>query len=162
MSIASKRRDEILATLPPPVAPRVRVAGDFGRDILCIDSLQTGRYATGKRLIAQRHYHRLITTPGGLLGSKSFKDFGLGIQRWIGKVVSSALFMASTPSRIRAELRKDPQTSRVDAQIFDLDAGSKDLRYRIRITASTAAGPFAFNLGVDEGLTARYLGLEAA
>jgi hypothetical protein len=162
MSIASKRTAEILAILPAPTEPRTRAPGDFGRDVLCIDSLQTGRYATGTALIAQRHYHRLITPPGSLRGSKKLKDFGLGIQRWIGKLASNAFFLASTPTRIRAELRKDPQTSRVEPQIFDLSGESKDLRYRIRIQAYTAAGPFAFNVGVDEGLSASYLGLEQA
>jgi hypothetical protein len=160
MSIASKRRDEILATLPAPVEPRVRARGDFGRDTLCIDSLQTGRYATGTALIAQRHYHRLVTPPGSLRGSKKLKDFGLGIQKWIGKLVSSPLFLASTPTQIRAELRKDDQTARVVPEIFEEDSASKDLRYRIRIQAFTDIGPFAFNVGVDEGLSFRYLGLE--
>lgn len=160
MSIASKRTAEILAILPVPTEPRERAAGDFGRDVLCIDSRQTGRYATGVALIAQRLYHRLITPPGSLRGSKKLRDFGLGIQRWIGQAVSRPVFLASVPARIRAELRKDPQTSRVEPAVVDERAANNDLRYRIRIQAYTAAGPFAFNLGVDEGLSASYLGLE--
>lgn len=160
MSIASKRRAEILATLPEPTVPRVRPPDEIGRDILCIDSLQTGRYAAGKSLIAQRHYHRLITPPGSLRGSKTLQDFGLGIQRWIGRVVDSLLFRASVPTRVRTELLKDLQTSSVGVLVFDESPNRNDLAWRIEVSAVTAAGPFKYNLGVDEGLSASFLGLE--
>jgi hypothetical protein len=117
----------------------------YGSAVWCEDSIVTGKYARGKRAVAQAIYRRLITPRGMLFGGKDEQDFGLDVIGLIGSSVSPAE-KAAIPSRIKAEILKDERviTAEVDMSTDD----------QIVISAYTDTGPF------DLVLSSSAVGLE--
>jgi hypothetical protein len=159
MSIAGDRAASILAALPDPVEEPERDPADFGRDTLCIDSLQTGRYMSGTLLIAAGLYHRLITPPGVLRGSEDDRDFGLGVQRFIGRVGERDSI--GLGRQAEEELSKDPRVSAVTVAAIEEILPSGDARLVLKASAQSTAGPLRFKVRVDK-VSSRFLGLEVA
>jgi hypothetical protein len=158
MSIASDRTAEILATLPDPVEELPRDPADPGRDTLCIETLKTGRYMSGTLLIAAGLYHRLITPPGALRGSEDDRDYGLGIQKYIGRVGERDEI--GLGSDIEEELGKDPRVSAITAAVTETSLPNGDLELEAAISAQSNAGPLQFKVRADK-VSARFLGLES-
>jgi len=129
---------------------------DFGRDTLCIESLRTGRYASGVRLIAQRLFHRLIT-PRGML--RDDPNFGDDLASMCGEADSDALRAAIGP-RVENELRKDEQVESVRCKVDATEIGPSEWSYTLTITVQSAVGPFRFRVSVNDA-TVDYLGLES-
>jgi len=159
-SVAATRTAELLAELPAVSEKRERDPRDYGRDTLCIDSLQTGRYATGTLLIGQRLYHRVTTQPGTLRGSKTLRDFGLDLPAYIGTVTNNRSLEASVGPRVEQEMRKDPEVLSVVVTVTATETTNHQITWEIACDVRSAAGPFQLVIGVDEGLTASLLKLE--
>lgn len=123
---------------------------DFGRDIACTDSLRTGRYATGLRVVAEALYRRLITRRGELLDDP---DYGLPLSDYLGSVVTAA-DIARAPGLIRQELLKDPRVSTVDVEFTDVLGAGNERSWTVQIEAYTDAGPFELTLSVGAVTTA--------
>lgn len=158
MSIASDRTAEILATLPEPTEELERDPADYGRDVLCIETLKSGRYMRDRPLIAAGLYHRLVTDPGSLPGwSEDDRDFGLGIERYVGRVDAAE----GLGTEIEIELSKDPRVSSVAAAVTEHRFPDGGARLDIAVTAESTAGVLRFKVSVDN-VSARFLGLEAA
>jgi len=119
----------------------------FGRDTLCLDTLKTGRYATGKRVVAQRCYHRLITPRGMLRGGADEQNFGIDLPGMCGGAVTTELEAAIGP-RVKNELLKDPQVETVSVSV-EKSGTVLDRTWTITVSATTAAGPFELVLEVD-------------
>lgn len=133
---------------------------DFGRDVLCIDSPLTGRFASGVRVLAQRCYHRLITPRGMLKGGPDEGDFGLDLASEVGGMTSAAQ-QAALPSRIENELRKDPQVESVAVSVSWSTDSDSTSSAEVTVAVESAAGPFEFVLAVD-AVSARILRLVVA
>jgi len=131
---------------------------DFGRDTLCLDSLRTGRYATGVRLVAQRCYHRLTTPRGTLRGGQHERNFGIDLVGMCGAAITTQLEAAIGP-RVRNELLKDEQVLTVDVDV-SVSGGDLDRTWTIAVDAQTAEGPFQLVLAVA-GVTVEIMGLAA-
>lgn len=161
MSIASDYTAQLLAGLPPPAAePTERRPGDIGRDILCLGSLRSGRAMSGTLLVAANHYHRLITRPGQLRGSEEDRDFGMGIEGWLGRLTDRNA-AAELGRAIERELSKDRRTRSVTARVVAFDEPDGSQRLEASVSSQTTSGPLRYKVSVDN-VSARFLGLEAA
>jgi len=129
---------------------------DFGRDLSCTDSLRTGRYVTGARLVAEAAYRRLTTPRGMLRGGEEEATYGLDLSELVGSVASDA-DAATLAGRIEAELLKDDRIESVAVTVTATREGPSTT-FVVAIRATTAAGPFDLTLGVD-GVTVDLLGL---
>lgn len=132
---------------------------NFGRDTLCVDSRKTGRYASGKRLLAQRLVHRLTTRKGQLRGGVAERNFGLYLPGLVGATIDTALSGTIGP-RIKNELLRDEQVYAVDVTVTpSVSAGV--VTWTIEIAVESAVGPFALVLTVDQ-VTVKAVYQEAA
>lgn len=122
---------------------------DFGKDVLCLDSPKTGRYATGATLIGQRLYHALITPRGNLLGGADEESFGEDLSELVGAPANK-----DTSRKIRAKVQraasKDDAIESVDVDIVESVQSNGATSYAITIVANTSAGPFSLVLSVDD------------
>lgn len=146
-----------------PLPTPIRIEGDaaaaaagdaYGRDVWCIESLRTGRYARGLSVVAQNAYHRLITRPGEL---RDAPDFGLGLEDLIGDVTPNPGILAA---RIKNELEEDPRILQCVALVVASKTadGVGDV-LTITIKCETDEGPFDLVVGV-EGVTVELLAIE--
>ncbi len=69
---------------------------DFGREISCTDSLKTGRFSTGARLVAEAAYRRLTTPRGTLRGGEEEANYGIDLTEMCG-ATNVKLLQASLP-----------------------------------------------------------------
>ena len=129
---------------------------DFGRDIDCTDSLRTGRYVTGTRLVAQAIYRRLITERGSLRGGEDEANYGLDLTRMIGQSTTRTSARV-WEGRIRGEALKDPRVQDCVATVVAASNGVGDI-WTVTVDCTTAAGPFQLVLGVSD-VTTRLVGL---
>lgn len=131
---------------------------NFGTDISCTDSLRTGRYYSGARLVAEAAYRRLTTPRGMLRGGEDEADYGLDLADLIGSA-STAADAAALEGRIQTELLKDERIETVNAVVVRTVVGPAT-SLNITITAQTSSGPFELVLGVSD-VTIAILGLAA-
>ena len=131
---------------------------DYGKDIDCTDSLNTGRYVSGVRLVGQALYRRYITPRGALRGGEDEENYGLDLTEMIGEVASAAKREA-WKGRIRNEALKEARVSDAVATITDVSTGVGEA-YEVEIDARSADGPFQLVLEVDE-VTVKLLGFES-
>lgn len=130
---------------------------DFGRDVYCLDSLQSGRYASGLRLLGQRCYHRLITPRGALRGGKHERNFGIDLAGMVGSTVS-AQQQAALPGRIKNELLKEAEVQSVRATVVPTTLSDGTISWEITIDVQSALGPFDLVLAVS-GVSVQLLSL---
>jgi hypothetical protein len=160
-SIASDYTAQLLAELPDPVPTPERAPGDFGRDTLCFDTLKTGRYMSGKLLVASGIYRWLLTPPGILSGSDADRNWGFGIQKYLGRVTTESERAQIGGDIETGLLEDDRRLDSVSAIVTQQIDGAGDVELTIAIAATSAAGPLQFKVAVDQ-VSARFLGLEGA
>lgn len=129
---------------------------DFGRDVSCTDSLKTGRFATGVRLVAEAAYRRLITPRGMLRGGEDEANYGFDLTEMCG-TTSPESTAVSLPGRIRSELTKDERIATVDVEVLVVRTGPS-ASFDITISCTTAAGPFKLQL-LASAVTVELLGI---
>lgn len=132
------------------------MATNFGREMSCTDSLRTGRYAIGVRLVAEACYRRLITPRGTLRGGEDEANYGLDLTGFVGSTNPRQLEV-KLPSLIAAELKKDPRVLEVVAEVTVTTVGPAST-LTIEIAVETSDGPFELQLGVS-GVTVELLGI---
>lgn len=132
------------------------MATDYGRDISCTDSLRTGRYVTGYRLIGEAIYRRLTTPRGTLRGGEAEENYGLDLVGLLGARATDDL-VATLPDRIRNELLKDERIETVEVEIVST-GNDVTTALEIRIRVGSSSGPFSLVLGVNS-VTAELLGI---
>ncbi len=113
---------------------------DLGRDTSCTDSIKTGRFASGPRLVAEAAYRRLDTKRGSLRGGEEEANYGIQLSAYCGSTNPRA-DAAALPGRIRAELAKDERIGKVDVAVLIVTIGA-GVGFEITINAETAEGPF--------------------
>lgn len=124
------------------------MATNFGRDISCTTGLRSGRYASGRRLVAEACYRRLSTPRGMLRGGDEEANYGIDLSEYLGASRPKAA-AASLPAIIESELRKDERVEQVDTTVTLTSNGvASELLLTIRVT--TAEGPFDLQVSVDE------------
>lgn len=131
---------------------------DFGRDTYCLDSLATGRYATGVELLAQRCYHRLITPRPSLIGGEDEANFGIDLSELLG-TSSTPAKLQSVAGTIQNELLKDPEVESVVASVEETKQGA-ECSWVVSVVVQSGQGPFDLVLRVD-GVGVSLVGLNA-
>lgn len=131
---------------------------DLGRDVSCTDSLKTGRFVTGARLVAEACYRRLTTPRGMLRGGEAEQNYGLDLTELCGSTNPKS-DAAALPGRIRSELSKDEriEAGSIVVEVLITTEGA-DTSFAITIRAQTAAGPFALKL-LASSVTVELLGI---
>lgn len=130
---------------------------NFGRDTSCLQSLRTGRFVSGVRLVAEAAYRRLTTPRGMLRGGEAEANYGLDLLDMLGKATTAAL-KAAMPGRIENELEKDERIETSRATILESKETNGAVTWDITIDCETAEGPFALQLRVSE-VTIELLGM---
>ncbi len=113
---------------------------DFGRDTLCVDSLRTGRYARGVRVIAQRQYHALTTPRGSLPGDERHRNWGDDLSALVGRPGGPALD-AAIRSRVARAASLDECVLSATATILSTQ-GADGWSTSVSVSYDTSAGPF--------------------
>lgn len=131
----------------------------FGRDISCTDSLKTGRYATGLRLVAEACYRRLTTPRGSLRGGEDEQNYGFDLKQFVGTTNAKAV-AASLPGRIKNELTKDERVETVEVDVLVSSDGIGST-FTITIEVGTADGPFELQIAITD-VTVALLGISEA
>jgi hypothetical protein len=131
---------------------------DVGRDTSCTDSLKTGRFVTGARLLAEAAYRRITTPRGSLRGGEDEANYGIDITGICGST-NAASVAASLPGRIRSELEKDERFGAIDVEVLYVMVGAT-ARFTITIDVETAAGPFTLSLLASQ-VSVELLGIAA-
>lgn len=129
---------------------------DFGTDTSCTDSIRTGRFSSGLRLVAEAIYRRFITPRGTLVGGEDEANYGLDLADEIGSAVSPAL-VAALGGKIENEALKDQRVDTAVATVTSTQNGPS-VSWEIAIACTTGAGPFSLVIGV-EGVTVSLLGI---
>jgi len=129
---------------------------DFGRDVSCTDSMKTGRFVTGARMVAEACYRRLVTPRGTLRGGEEEQNYGLDLTELCGSTNPTSA-AASLPGRIRSELSKDERVESVDVEVLVTTDGPATT-FAITIAVQTGAGPFTLSL-LASAVTVELLGL---
>lgn len=135
------------------------MATDFGYDTSCVDSLRTGRFVSGVRLVAEAAYRRLITTRGMLQGGDDEANYGFDLADAIGSA-NTAATAAALPGQVESELMKDERIDSVTVTIVQTQVGPA-WAFNVTIEAQTALGPFSLVLSVTE-VTTQILGIAAS
>ncbi len=132
------------------------MATNFGKDTSCTDSIRTGRYVSGVRLVGEACYRRLITPRGALSGGEDEANYGLDLASLIGASDPKTLG-AALPGRIRSELEKDERVESVDVEISTVVEGPAT-SFTITISVVTAEGPFTLQVAASD-VTVELLGI---
>ncbi len=114
---------------------------DYGVDVWCDDSLRTGRYAEGLRLVAQNCVHRLTTPRGMLRGGEDEENYGMDLPGMIGSIVGAS-DAAALPGQIENELSKDERVQEVTATVASSTVGPA-VTWTVAIQVETEAGVFS-------------------
>jgi len=130
---------------------------DFGRDLYCLDSIQTGRLASGLLLLGQRCYHRLITPKGACRGSAGALDAGIDLPGMVG-ASNTVELQNAMPTRIANELLKEEQVEAVTVDM-ESEVDGPDVSWTFTILVQSAQGPFRLVLAVAD-VTVELLQLE--
>lgn len=130
---------------------------DFGTDTYCLDSIQTGRYASGSTLIGQRLYHALITPRGALLGGPEEESFGEDLSDLVGSPAGIESERAIR-EKVQRAASKDEEILKVSTQIQTTIEPTGAVSHDVQIVADTAAGPFNLVLSINE-LSVELVGL---
>lgn len=131
---------------------------DFGTDTSCTDSLRTGRFVSGVRLVAEALYRRLSTPRGTLQGGEEEANYGLDLVDLVGSV-NTTLAQAALPGQIEAECLKDERVTSVTANVTSTQAGPV-VSWKVSLDVETDVGPFTLVLGVS-GVTVDLLGFQS-
>ena len=121
---------------------------EFGTDISCTTSLQTGRLSKGVRVVAEAAFRRITTPRGMLLGGEEEANYGIDLSTYIGKEATKDT-VASLPAIIRAELSKDERILTVVVDVVAQEDGPL-VTLNISIECTTNEGPFALQLAVTK------------
>lgn len=131
----------------------------FGRDTSCANSLRSGRFVTGVRLVAESYYRRLTTPRGLLRGGEEEANYGLDLTALVGQPVSASE-AAALPGRVEAELLKDERTLSVTVSILpEKTDDGVGVRWLVTVDADTTEGPFTMQMGVTD-VTAELIGIQ--
>lgn len=124
------------------------MATNFGKDISCTSGVRSGRYASGRRLVAEACYRRLSTPRGMLRGGDEEADYGIDLSEYLGASRPKAA-AASLPAIIEGELRKDERVEQVDVTV-EVETGTPGTSLVVTVRVTTAEGPFDLQLAVSE------------
>lgn len=122
------------------------MATNFGREISCTTSLQTGRFVSGVLAVAQANFRRLITPRGMLRGGEDEQNYGLDLEELIGTTPTDA---PSLEGRVQGELLKDERNLSVRVTVADTSDGVAH-SYDITIECDTAEGPFTLQIAASD------------
>lgn len=135
------------------------MATNYGRDISCTDSLRTGRYASGVRLVGEACYRRLITPRGKLRGGEAEANYGLDLAELTGNSDPKTLEL-TLPGLIASELEKDERVLSVNAVVSRKSQSNGTCTFAVAIDIETDEGPFTLQLAVS-AVSVELLGITA-
>lgn len=118
----------------------------YGTDTWAVNGVRTGRLVSGRLLVAQALYRRLITPRGSLLYDLSY---GLDLSEFVGEV-GPELAAAALPGMIRNELMKDDRVSDVGVSITVSNEGAETtLTIEVTAVLADSGEEFSLTLGVS-------------
>lgn len=130
------------------------MSADFGLDLSCTYDLdQRCITVTGRRLLAEAIFRRLITPRGRLIGDP---NYGTDITQYLNDDVSPS-DIAEMRAAIRAECKKDERID--DCTVTITAPAGKTGTYTIVISLEDGDGPFDLVLAVSN-VTVEILNLE--
>ena len=141
-----------------PWSPVADPTVDYGYDTSCTDSLRTGRFSTGVRLVAEAIYRRLITPRGALRGGDDEANYGFDLVGKLGHTVSASE-IAALPGQVESEILKDERIESAEVSVSSVTKGPS-VSWTIAVSATTALGQFQLVLSVND-VTAELLSIAA-
>ncbi len=133
------------------------MATNYGRELSCTDTLKTGRFVSGLRLVAEAVYRRLTTPRGMLFGGEPEADYGIDLIDLIGAANPKSI-AASLPGRITNELLKDERIHDVSVDVASTPDGPGTTLV-ITVACTAAEGTFTLQLQVSD-VTVSLLGID--
>ena len=130
---------------------------DYGTDTYCLDSMKTGRMASGATLIGQRLYHALITPRGALIGGPDEESFGEDLSSLVGSPAGIESERAIR-EKIQRAASKDEEILSVAIQIQTTVETTGEVAHEVQIAADTSSGPFNLVLSIND-LSVELVGL---
>jgi hypothetical protein len=122
---------------------------NYGRDLSCTDSIKTGRFASGLRLVGEALYRRLITRKGYCPGAP---DYGLRVADYLGTDTTPGDII-KLQGLIKQELRKDERIDSVDVTVTETEGDGTERTWTIQVNVWTGLGPFRLVLAVSSVTT---------
>lgn len=129
---------------------------DYGYDTSCTDSLRTGRFSSGVKLVAEAAYRRLITQRGSLRGGEDEANYGFDLIGRLGST-TSASESAALQDEVQSELLKDERIESVTVSVSSVTKGPS-VSWTVNVEATTALGTFSLVLSVND-VTAQLLSI---
>jgi hypothetical protein len=132
----------------------------YGVDIWCVDSLVTGRLASGVALVAQALYGRAVTPRGTLQGYDDDNDaeestYGFVVSDYVG-AVGTATAIAALPGLLDGEFSKDDRVLTVTTTADEAvgDDGEVAIMLSSAVVLRDSGEGFTLTLSAtDEALT---------
>lgn len=125
----------------------------FGRDTwFGPQGLRTGRFASGRVLLAWALYRRLITPRGTLRGGDDEANYGIDIADYVGAMGTVAA-VAMLPGLVQGELSKDERVASVSALTPTTatdSAGLVHIFMSVDVTPTDEGGTFRLTLDVTD------------
>lgn len=126
----------------------------YGRDTWCYDQLHPGRYATGRTLVAQALYRRLITSPGELEfcvdadeSGDAHRAYGIGISDYLGENADDAEVLL--PGVIQSNFLQDERVADVEVELTRSGAVEVAFSIAIRVRLVDEQDPFTLSVAVS-------------
>lgn len=129
----------------------------IAKDTYCVESLKTGRYASGSTLTAQRFYHSLITPRGALRGGEEEESFGEDLEGVIGMDATDA--ERQIKAKVSRAASKDEEILKVSTTITKTVESNGAASFFVNIVAESSEGPFELLLAVSD-VTVSLIGLK--
>lgn len=130
----------------------------IARDTYCLDSLKTGRYASGAQLVGQRLYRALTSPRGCLRGSPAHEQWGDDLNEVIGMSGAAKDFERAIRAKVSRACSKDEQISSFTCDVLTTTETNGASTATVTIDAQTAFGPFNLVLAISE-VTVQILGI---
>ena len=125
-------------------------------DTYCVDSIKTGRLASGTTLTAQRFYHSLITPRGSLRGGEDEESFGEGLAGILGMNATEA--ERQIKAKVTRAASKDEEILSASTTIVKTVETNGSASFIVTISAQSSTGPFELVLAVSD-VTVAMIGL---
>lgn len=130
---------------------------DLGRDVFCLTSLRTGKWATGVRLVGQRLYHALTTPRGTLQGDEHHQNWGDDLTDCIG-LPGGPVAEATIRAKVNRAAGNDETIQSVSTRIVSSQDPDGSWSHSVTVDAVTSAGPFQLVIPNISDLTVAQLG----
>lgn len=133
---------------------------NFGRDVLCVGSLRTGRYAVGVAVVAQRFLHALTTPRGAVMGDEHHANWGDDLLDCVG-LPGGVEAETAIRAKINRAASNDEAIAGVVTRVVSSQASDGTWMHGVYVDAQTAEGPFQIVIEDIADVTTARIGVAA-